>query len=153
MINPFSLLHFECDWTDSSLTCISSSRSIIIDPDRVTPPAVVRTLTRLRGLVPQVRAVSHSVTHQLGLGHTQAARTGGAPCGLIRHVATLAHSVAPEAGVQAQVVVTPGRVLGAAAQAGIGVRQRRADREAGGRAVGTLSLVLALGTIPVSARK
>ena len=66
-----------------SLDSLTSFPSIRMDAERVTPPAVVRTLTRLRGLVSQVLAVGHSVTHQLRLGHTQAAGAGGAPGGLV----------------------------------------------------------------------
>ena len=95
-------------------------------------------------------AVSLSVTQQPGLGQAQEAGTGGAPGGLVRHVTTLTDPITPEAGVHTQVVVTPGRAHGAAAEAQLGLRQRRADREAGGRAVGARSLVLTLGTIPVS---
>ena len=63
-----------------SLTSISTSWIV---PQLVTPPAVVWTPALLRGLVLQILAVSHSVTHQPGLGEAQEAGAGGAPGWLV----------------------------------------------------------------------
>ena len=67
----------------------------VADEARVAAPAGVRAAAGRRGLVLHVGAVRRAVTHPRGRGEAQPPRAGGAGGRLVRHVATLRHSVAP----------------------------------------------------------